>query len=304
MLRVRFSLSTFLICSVGAVLLCGCEGVEFNWPDLQARPVRPAGKPAAPSRTVAAGTGQPRPGEVPPAKEPQPTSTYYQLVLLSTPAPADAPPGMTHIRLQHASARSAGELLSILYVPSGPTGTSDRYTLIYPVQLELAAAAKAARALDVVAVTESTTSMPAAASDPFAVGVGVLYGTKPGGSPDKQRLRSAVTALQRAGGGADQSAWRRWAANMIAGAALADRLYDYAGADREFAAAEMNTEPGSLEQMTTLYMRARALVQDGKPDAARELLTRVVGLFDRMRSTEAFDRSHKLLGEINQRASK
>ena len=287
--------------------LAGCGEVEWKWDWFNTPKKRPAPVPiqspparhapsSQPGQEGSAQKGGARSG--PDANgETREVGGFYQLLVLSEPGPGAAPPGIQHVRLSKARARDVGEVLSWLYVPSGPAGTVDRYTLVYPARLEWEAAANVVSRLDVAAVGNEIAA--AAAGKSFALGVGIIYGTPVGHPAEGERLRQAEASLQRVYNGLDEPAWERWAAGMMAGSVAADRLYDYDRAEQHFLAAESVLQPGVLERMCTMYARARAHIQNGKPQIAQKLLADIIAQFPAFRGTETFERARKTLAELD-----
>jgi len=293
------------------VLAMGCGDVEFNWGTQPIKP-RPAGPPAG--RTVGesppagqGGDGATAKASPPHAQAPaaprsvspgQPSHTrlqLYQLVLLSQPGPAKGPPRLRHVRLKNARARDVARVLDILYLPSGPSGTDHRYTLVYPTALELDLAGDAAVQLDVAAAGEQPPS-----SEPgtlWSWGLAQAFQILDDPAVPGERVRRAVDSLRVAASSNTLGRLQRWAACMVAGELLAHRLYDYAAADAVYEEAERHAEPGSYEQMASLYGRSRGLLQDGRRDRARKVLETVLSQFSAFRGSEVFERARETLGE-------
>ena len=273
----------------------GCQDVDWGMGPAQHGPA---------DRTIAASQKPPvAPTGTPAGRRTDPTSTsdelaFHQLVLFSKPAPAQSPPGLYYVRLKQASARKVGQLLASLYVPSGPSGTRYRYTLVYPSSRESEAAAKWAERLDVPEVVDAGASSPAALENVFSFAVGLYHGVPKDFVKAVSHLRAAETNLTRCLHAEELSGPVRWGAGMIAGAILADRFYEYDEAESRFLDAQLLTPPGSYEQMAALYARARGHVQNGMKAAARELLVQIVGQFGMFRTSEVFGRAREMLGEL------
>jgi len=94
---------------------------------------------------------------------------------------------------------------------------------------------------------------------------------------------------------AELSRTQRWIAAMLAGELLANRAYDYAAADRAYEQAQSLAEPGSYEQMSALYAKSRAYLQDGKREPARRACETIVGQFTALRGCEVFERARESL---------
>ena len=295
-------------------LFAGCEDVEWNW-GLQPGPQpRPAGRPvgrvvpqsdASASRPeesspVAAPSATPGTTAAQPAPAPSPSHLHvYQLILFSEAGPATAPPGLKYIRLQHARARDVANVLILLYLPSGPSGTDHRFTLLYPTPLEIESAAEAARQLDVG--TAGTAPAGATAGDSWRWGVAEAFAVLEDPTCPSDRVRRAADALAVAINSSQLPKLTRWMGGMIAGELLAHRVYDYAAAEAIYGQTEATVEPGSYEQMSLLYARARALRQDGRPEPARRLFEMILGQFTAMRGSEVFERTREVLGQWDRR---
>lgn len=274
--------------AVGPVLLTACDEVELNVgnPTPQ-RTVRSAPEPIR-TRTAAS-----RPGAASaPAADPGLEPSYYQVVLTSDPVPVDAPPGIRYLHLKCAPPRGIGEAMSMLYLPSGGTGSSARYTLIYALASEWSAAAGHVETLDVPA-------SDGAAGAGMGCAVSTLY-TLLAEPAERPRVRALVDQFDRVAS-ESQARWEKWAARMLAGGLVAQRMSDFEQAARLYAAAGDAATPGSIEHMTSLYEQGRCLMQAGKPVAARRALETIIGQFSAMRGSEPFERTRRLLADLDRR---
>lgn len=307
----RVFVSTVVLCLAG--MFAGCEDVQVNWGLEQGpkpKPVpTPAGRLVQQSTTSpSANAAQPKPVAPPagqqaqaaaPLPAPHQVMNVYQVVLLSGPGPAEAPPGIKHVRLQRSRARDNAKILSRLYLPSGPSGTDDRYTLVYPTPLESDLAAEAALLLDV----------PKAQGDPPAGGASAVWAWAIGeafnvfdeaGIPD-DRVQRLANQLVHVMPSADLSRNQQWIAGMLAGELLAHRVYDYAAAHAVYRQVESIAQPGSYEQMAGTYARGRALLQDGRREQARQCFETVLGQFSMLRGSEVFERARGTLAQWDRR---
>lgn len=299
----------------------GCNDIALWEPQPQQQP-RPAGRPAG--RVVEQSSRAPdapgaAPAEATPAAAPPSAATaspqaapasaaptasrspvhIYQLVLFSEAAPAEAPPGMKHVRLSQARARDVAGALKVLYLPSGPSGTDHRYTLVYPTPLEQDLAAEAAKQLDVallVNVPEDDQS-----AEVWRWGVAEAFKVLSDAPIPPHRVRRIAESLARSSASAQLPRLERWAAGMLAGELLAHRLYDYAAAQAIYQQLEVVPEPGSYEQMALVYARGRALQQDGRRDQARVAYEHVIGQFTALRGSEVFERARDSLAQWDRR---
>jgi len=205
------------------------------------------------------------------------------------------------VRLARASAGAVGELLTVLYPPAGPTGTGQRYTLIYPSSLECDIAADFALQLDVATVEGAALQLPEESQAAFAFGVGVLYATPRGHADEVDRLRLAEAGLVKALNAPAQPARIRWAAAMMAAGVCAERLREYDKAEGYCLEAAKVVEADSLEQMAAWYALARAYVQNGKPDVAQETLTNLITTFEAFAATEVFGRARQALTDLDRK---
>jgi hypothetical protein len=225
-----------------------------------------------------------------------PGARYYQLILVNEAGISPDVPGIKQIRALHVNPRSLGELISRLYLPAGPSGTKERYALIYPSIQECNTAAESVKELDVVATSinagdEQTTIT-------FAQSIGFYFAAQIS-QADTAAWPSVLQQLKHAANETSASAWRKWAANMAAGAVASERLYDYGAAALLYEQAERVASPGSLEQMNALYQRARSLLQIGDNSGGRRLLTQIVGQFAMFRSSEVFERARQMLADMD-----
>lgn len=293
-----------VLSSLGLFVLSGCGDIEWHWEEKPARPIGPSATPppsSQPSTGSSEASPTPDPYESTAFSTPLEGQGYYQLVLLSERASAAAPPGVRYVQLTRASARAVGELLAMLYVPVGPAGTTHRYTLVYPTLAEWAGAAGWARDLDIPPVEEPVSRPPESVERAFAFGVGLLYATPHAHPEETDRLRSAEAGFLRVLNAPDQPKPYRWAAGMIAGAICAERLADYERAEQHLVAAQGMAMPESLEQMATLYLRARVHVRNGKPGLARQILSDLLARFGSFAASEVYDRADKTLAQLEGR---
>jgi hypothetical protein len=305
------------------LLATGCSDVSPGWGnDTQQPEPRPAGPPAgrliaqssdeADGSTAQTADAAPAPPQKPDAPRPSQSAAQpapsrspvqvYQLVLLSEAGPAEAPSGLKHVRLMQARARDVANVLKILYLPSGPTGTDHRYTLVYPTALEHRLADEAARLLDVQTDEEEAGAPPGDTSaEWWRWGVSQTFRVLDDMSIAEDRVRLIAGTLATAATSAQLSTLQRWAAGMLAGELLAHRVYDYAGADSVYRLIEAIAEPGSYEQMALLYARGRAFQQDGRRAQARPAFETIVGQFSAMRGSEVFERARETLASWDRR---
>jgi hypothetical protein len=223
----------------------------------------------------------------------------FQVVLFSQAAPAEAPANIRHVRLQQARARDVAGVLSLLILPTGPSGTDNRYTLVYPSRLEQDAAAQAAVLFDVPAASTTAPADDMAATWQWGIAEFFRIAEEPGAAPE--RIRPLAERLNAAASSARLSTVQRWAAAMLAGELFAHRLYDFVTAADAFVRAEAAAEPGTYQQMAVLYARGRALQQDGKRGPARAIFETILAQFGAMRNSEVFERTRETLAEWDRR---
>jgi hypothetical protein len=273
-----------------------CDSTNWQWPPEQQKPVKPAARP------IASPTGAEPVSEKAAATARGPRVTvspggYYQLVLLSQPAPSKAPARFNYLRIQNTSAENVGRLLSVLFVPAGPAPSENRYILVYPTELEWKAAAQWARLLD---VPETDTGESETSGDyrrMVAFAIGLLHATPPTHPEADARERMAAEILARVMNAQDASAGYRWLSGMVAGYLLSENFYNYTRADQCFVAAESVTPVGSYERMVAMYHRAHAYSEAGQEDLARDVLRRIVADYSAFARAEVFDRARKTLAE-------
>ncbi len=267
------------------ILVGGCEDVRLGWPESELPGARrPAQQPLRDARSES-----PDPATRPDAVAPQ----FYQLVLLSEPSPLDTAPGVRMVRLRHGAARRLGHMLAMLYLPAGPTGSANRFTLVYPSAAEWAAAGRAADIFE--QALAGATSKPAGGVE-FAAAAGaydILASTG-----DRERAAAGVEQLRRVAQDRGQKRWFRWAAGLLAGRIMADVLQDPPAAAQLFHIAGAAAQPGSLEQMSAIFAEAQARLAAGESGPARRLLTRAVSEFDAFRDTEVFVRARRALAAL------
>lgn len=297
--RHKWVIRSVVVLAVLAGLLtaAGCGEIEWWWGGQPGRRIHPANERAH--------TGHRGPGAGEATGTPvRPGAGFRQLVLVSDASSEEAPPGLKQVQLRRASAREVGELLGVLYVPAGAVGTIERYTLVYPSWRECNAAAEAARDLDVPMVKESPDRGPDDAKGAFGLAIGLLYGTPRGHPQEAARLGRAEASLVRTLSAPAQPARRRWAAGMIAASTRANRLNDYDQAQAHLLEASKVVEPQSLEHLATLYAQARVSIQNGKPDAARETLRKLIDTFGTFKATEVFGRARDTLTELERKQTR
>lgn len=286
-----------LLALVGLSATVGCGEVQLNWQrtgqlgsgrQAAVRPPEPgpvASQPAAPpvpaARTTASRADPlPQPGE------------FFQLVLLSRPAPQESPPGIRNVRLQRASAGSVGEILRRLYLPVGMQGR-DRCLLIYGTQAEWRAAADFVPVLDVEPAGLEGAGRSGAPVEEFRRAVAALMGLAEDRPADREVLRRIAERFGAVALDDGAAPLLRWAASMLAADVYAGRLYEYPSAEQMYVAALTQAAPGSVEYMNTLYGRARAHLANGRPDRAQGMFAAVVAQFTAYRQSEVYQRSRK-----------
>jgi hypothetical protein len=273
---------------VTLLAICGCQNPPSGTTTAP-RPIQPKASPPPPAARASADQDP----------QPAPDISYYQLTLLSEPSTESSSTGVNLVRLNRGQARSVGEALALLIIPSGPTGTTHRYALLYPTDLEWNLATEWAERLDAPVTEEEPPAMPDNPEGRFAYGLGLLYGTPRHHDKAEQRCRLASQAFTAVAANGSASQPLRWAAAMLDGAIYAERLFDDAEAAARYAQAEALAVPGSYEQMAAIYPQSVALVQEGRRREASRLLARVLSEFSAYRATEAYDRARKLFGEVS-----
>jgi hypothetical protein len=227
-----------------------------------------------------------------------PGVAYYRLVLLSG---ADAPRpagGVEYVALAQSRAGDVGRLLEIIYVPTGPTGTDDRYTLMYPTRTELTAAVGWAKALDFPVIEADVQAGPQGGEACTIFALGVLYGTSEGHPQAMRRYRLAIECFTRALHDADVDITYRWVSGVMAGWLLNEYFGDVDGAEQRLVAAQKLTPEGAYERMVTLYQRARVSVAAGRADQARVLLAVIMDKYAVISASETYQRARRLLDAL------
>jgi hypothetical protein len=271
------------ICFIGG---CGPQSDRWQWGGSRARPIRESSR-----RSPANGAEE--------TAAPEEANTgFYQLILLSGADTGPAAEDLHELRLERAKADDVGDLMIWLYPPAGPVGTEKRYTLIYPTEYELGAAARTARSLDVTAADIPLDSVPESPSEVFTAGLSLLYGTPSGADDERVRLGLVRDCMMRAGESAELDAKQRWEAWIIAGQVCLTRLGEYETAEQCFRAASEGAPAGALEHLAGRYALAMTLRQNGEPDRAREELSQALAGAEAWRSTETYRRGQELLDEL------
>jgi len=219
----------------------------------------------------------------------------YQLVLLSEPGPAVAPIGTKHVRLNHAKAKDVAAILMLLYVPAGPSGSDNRYTLIYTTSLELDRAAAAAQLWDVSSRASSQPATTMQSAWDRCAGELLLNFDRNHSTDEWRHLADQLSQLVIS---AEVTRLQRWMSAMLAGEILANRVYDYASADLIYQQAESLAEPGSYEQMAAMFARSCSFYQDGKRQQARKQCEAIIGQFSQFRECELFARTRQTLAAL------
>ncbi len=222
--------------------------------------------------------------------------SFYQLVLLSEKAPANAPPGMKYHRVRKASAREVGEMVQQLVVPSGPVGREHRYTLLYRNQQEIKKACAWADEFDVAA--QSTGDVEK--ENDLREGVRLLYEAQDKVDYQKgnELVRRVLERLKQAINNENLENGKRWAAGMIAADLLIHKRYEYHRAAEIYRELEKYVTPGSYEQMLTWYKRARVMESTGRKDSAQRLVANMIAQFDQFSQTEVYRRGRLCLAEL------
>ncbi|UCD28126.1 MAG: hypothetical protein JSV03_13675 [Planctomycetota bacterium] len=281
------------------LLMVGCGDIEFLGVDRPSGSTRSSSPPVQPTQKPHSSNDVVKRQEtsLDTARENKPL--FYRLILHNETIPMGEQSGMKHIKLTHASARDVGELLSILYMPTGPTGTEKRYTLIYESPVIWEVAAKCVDVLDIPAINEISAARDNRKRDDFNQGIGLIYGATKRTSQETKRYRLARESLTKVLQSKDQTRARRWMAGMIAGSIADKKLIAYDEAQQHYIKAETEAESGSIEQMSAQYARACVLIKNGKPAAAKDLLTKLTTQFGKFRKTEVYERARKIQADLN-----
>lgn len=310
--RAAAVLSRGLLSALLAGAWIGCGDVEFNWQRTgqTAGPARPGPEskrpgPRAGQTASSAPAGRPteaahRPVDrsVPLGAAPQP-GDYFQLVLFSESPPPETPRNFLHVKLEHAPAASVGEVLSRLYVPVGMQGR-DRCLLIYGTQAEWKAAAEFVRVFDVTPHDNLPETMPSQPVEAFQRAVAVLMAKSRIDAVDRAGLAKAAAVFEQVAGNEGATPILRWAAAMLAGDLCARTLYEFNRAEQLYVAAAGISPAGSIEQMNSLYARARTDLANGHKDRADSLFATVVSQFTAYRQSEVHHRCRRGLGSVNE----
>lgn len=267
------------------ILVGGCEDVRLGWPESE-----PAARRPEQPRPLDVRSASQHPATRPDAVAPQ----FYQLVLLSEPSPLDTAPGVRMVRLRHGAARRLGNMLAMLYLPAGPTGSANRFTLVYASAAEWAAAGRAADIFEQALAGATSKPVGGVEFDAAAAGAYDILAS----TGDRERAAAGVEQLRRVAQDRGQKRWFRWAAGVLAGRIMADVLQDPPAAAQLFHIAGAAAQPGSLEQMSAIFAEAQARLAAGEGGPARRLLTRAVSEFDSFRDTEVFVRARRALAGL------
>ena len=236
-------------------------------------------------------TGRPGSADGNPLADTPAGPRFYHLVLTSGSAADEAGSADKVVRLHRVTALTVGRLVSLLYIPTGPIGTKDRYVLVFPSVAERDAAARAVAEFDVSTVVPSLTAMPSNDSDLFPFGVGVCQAELLGDAPEVSALTSAQDALAKAADLPDQSAYRRWIAAMLSGWLAADRFENRDKGLLLFQKAEQLARPRSVEAGEAIYAQYRLQSQAGRAEAARVTLGRLKDSCGHLGRTELMERA-------------
>jgi hypothetical protein len=247
----------------------------------------------------------PRPAQDPvKQEEPKPVApevevAFYQLVLLSEKAPAHAPPGMEYLRLQEASAREVGKIVQKLVIPSGPTGTASRYTLVYPSRLELEKAGEWAAYFDVER-SGADDGVSEQAEERLRQAVAQIYQAE-----DVTDYRDSADLLEKSLRGLEQSLnntslhnTKRWAAGMLAAHITIHKKYDYQKAANIYDKLKTIITPGSYEQMLTWYAHGQVLISVDQKTRAKNMMANLITQFEQFKKTEVYRRGRQSLRSL------
>jgi hypothetical protein len=269
----------------------GCDDVTLNVAPGPQRTLRPAPEPISSRRTAT------RPSESPaPARSSRIEPSYHQLVLTRDAAPAQAPPGLTYARLACAAPRQTAELLGLLYLPSGASGSSTRYSLIFPTAPECAAAAALVGQFDLPPANDPSEAAPA---DGLACAISICYRLQ-SETGDRSRFTGVMERLEPVGDSPQTSPAHRWAARMLAAGIRADRFSEFRASAELYSKAAGVAVPGSIEHLSSLYGEGHMLLQAGQTRRGRRVLETLIAQFGAMRRTEPFERARRLLAALEE----
>ncbi|RIK68920.1 MAG: hypothetical protein DCC65_01970 [Planctomycetota bacterium] len=180
--------------------------------------------------------------------------------------------------LQHVGARTCGQTLEMLYVPTGRPGSLSETYLIFENRAEFDAASAFAPKLDVLPSTEPDEGP--GSQGLFRSGIAMFLEVIESGVVVEEDLIAACERrLTEAANASDLPTVDRWAAGVLAGRIAAAYRYDQVAAKSHNAMAEKLVPPGSIEAMTCQWWTAEALTEQGKPSEAALVYEGIVATF-------------------------
>lgn len=204
---------------------------------------------------------------------------FFNLYLRSSDyEEGERPRGEAGIILSRAAPRACAQLLEMLYVPMGRSGSPTESYLIYENRDEFEAARAYAPRLDVAPMTAP--AAPVGSEAAFRAGLSLFMSIVESESiVDPRLVETCERNLSEAAQSADLSVTDRWAAGILAGRLACDYRYDYVASRSYYRQAERSAPADSIEAMTAQWRRAESLAREGKTGEAAVAYSRIVSRF-------------------------
>lgn len=287
-----------------ALLVAGCQDVDWNWernwsqrpspdtrpasyhrpPSERALPVPPPAKPDLPSQSARE------------AQEPELVEEgFYQLYLTNDSSPAADSESVKWIVLSSAPAGRVVRTLEVLCPPIGAGGREQRSYLIYQGPTAWQVAARLVPMLDCPTVEVEPTAPPTSADQAFARAVGMYYlRCRLGGKLDRPGLRRVLALLEGVVASDQARSQLRWAAATLTGHIRSKFFFEFATAHQAYRRGQDHCPADSFERMVCLYYQADSLLQDHQAGPASSILADLLETFGQYSNTRLYQRCRKL----------
>lgn len=287
-----------------ALLVAGCQDVDWTWerhwsqrPSPDTRPAsyhRPPAERAVSVRPPA--EPDPPPASPPQAQEPELVEEgFYQLYLTNDSSPAADSESVKWIVLSSAPAGRVVRTLEVLCPPIGAGGREQSSYLVYQGPTAWQLAARLAPMLDCPTVEVEPTAPPPSADQAFARAVGMYYlRCRPGGKLDRPGLRRVLALLEGVVASDQARSQLRWAAATLTGHIRSKFFFEFPTARQAHRRGQDHCPADSFEHMVCLYYQADSLLQDHQAGPASAILADLLETFGQYSNTRLYQRCRKL----------
>jgi hypothetical protein len=287
-----------------ALLVAGCQDVDWswerNWSQRPSPDTRPASYQRAPAER-AVPVPLPTEPDLPPASPPQTQEPelveegFYQLYLTNDSSPAANSESVKWIVLSSVAAGRVVRTLEVLCPPIGAGGREKSSYLVYQDPTAWQLATRLAPMLDCPTVEVEPTAPPPSATKAFDRAVGMYYlRCRPGGKLDQPGLRRVLALLEGVAASDQARSQLRWASASLTGHIRSKFFFEFRAAHQAHRRGQDYCPADSYERMVCLYYQADSLLQDHQAGPASAILADLLETFGQYSNTRLYQRCRKL----------